>query len=177
MQQRMRQRLLAGLLMIGTASCQMPAGSERQVQQAIVDMFVAVDAREWEQVKSAFADAVLLDYQSMTGAKAEELSPGQIVTAWSGFLPGFDHTHHQLGNFQISTGDANTATGRFYGTATHTIAGAGVWTVVGTYEVGLTKAASGDRGPWRIRSLKFNFRYADGNLELPALAQSRAQQN
>lgn len=170
MKTRITTALLAGVALLLIGACTPPTDERGAVQSAVIDMFVAVDERDWQSVRRSFADQVRLDYQSMTGLEPEDLSPDQIVKAWSGFLPGFDHTHHQLGNFQTEI-EGDQARARFYGTATHSISDSGVWTVVGGYEAALSK--SGDA--WRIHALRLNFKYADGNLQLPAIAQQKIQ--
>jgi hypothetical protein len=144
-----------------------------QIIERISRFFVAVDNRDWDEVKKILAPEVLLDYTSMSGGEPARLTSTQIVDTWKGFLPGFDATHHQLGNFLVeSSGDKATAF--FYGTATHYIKDnrkGNLWTVVGSYNINLARTD----GAWRIETLKFNLKYIDGNNDLPGLAQERAK--
>jgi len=39
----------------------------------------------------------------MAGGQPANLTSGQIIDSWKGLLPGFDKTHHQLGNYLIET--------------------------------------------------------------------------
>jgi hypothetical protein len=39
----------------------------------------------------------------MAGEQPANLTSGQIIDSWKGLLPGFDKTHHQLGNYLIET--------------------------------------------------------------------------
>lgn len=136
----------------------------------VIGLFVATDRQDWEEVSAAFDSKVLLDYSSMNGNPATELTPEQIITAWQGILPGFEHTHHQLGNFQVSE-SGDKAQVFCYGTATHhlTAENGNIWTVVGTYDFDLRKS----EGSWKITSMKFNFKYQDGNASLPEEAINR----
>ncbi len=133
-----------------------------QAKNVILQLFSATDEKEWDNVERCFAKEVLLDYSSM-GNPAETLNPGQITDAWKTILPGFDHTHHQLGNIQEFITE-NTAHVFAYGTATHYLANekGNVWTVVGTYDFDVIK----EKGTWKISSMKFNFKYQDGNTAL-----------
>jgi len=137
-------------------------------QEAVIGLFVATDQRDWEKVTAAFDTKVLLDYSSMSGSPAAELSPDQIVTAWKGILPGFESTHHQIGNF-TTTVDGNKASVFCYGTATHYLPDTqgNVWTVVGSYNFELTK---NDTNNWKVSTMKFNVKYQDGNTSLPEKA-------
>ena len=140
------------------------------IQEKINTLFIATDQKDWNMVEKCFSQKVLLDYSSMTGQPAAEVSPVQIIEAWKSILPGFEHTQHQLGNFIIKE-DREKAIVFCYGTATHFIENEGenIWTVVGTYDFELEK----EHSIWKVSKMKFNFKYQSGNLELPQLAISR----
>ncbi|WP_346752780.1 nuclear transport factor 2 family protein [Splendidivirga corallicola] len=137
-------------------------------KKTVIGLFIATDQKDWEQVEKSFHQEVLLDYSSMNGNPASKLSPEQIISAWKGILPGFEHTHHQLGNF-ISSVDGNKAEVFCYGTASHYLSDkeGSLWLVVGTYDFELEQLANGS---WKITSMKFNFKYQDGNTSLPQKA-------
>ena len=140
------------------------------IQEKINTLFIATDQQDWETVEQCFSPKVTLDYSSMTGEPASETTPKQITESWMSILPGFEHTHHQLGNFVIEEVNGK-ATAFCYGTATHYLGNehANVWTIVGSYDFNLEK----DQTEWKISKMKFNFKYQAGNLELPQLAISR----
>ena len=138
--------------------------------QTINRFFIAVDKRDWKTVRAIFDDTVLLDYTSMAGGEPSTLTADQIIDTWKGLLPGFHQTHHQLGNFVVESDD-RSAQVFCYGTAAHFLeneSGQNIWTVVGSYDFGLTK-----KGRWRISRMKFSLKYMDGNTDLPKLAQAR----
>lgn len=140
----------------------------RGPQQTVIGLFVATDQRDWQAVEQSFNTEVVLDYSSMNGAPAATLSPEQITTAWKGILPGFEHTHHQLGNMSVSE-NGDKAQVFCYGTASHYLQdeAGNIWWVVGTYNFDLIKEKD---GTWKITSMKFNYKYQDGNTTLPAKA-------
>lgn len=142
-------------------------------QQTVTTLFVATDARNWEQVKAVFDTQVTLDYSSMNGNPAAHLNPQQIVDAWQGILPGFEYTHHQLGNFMTQVNESKAYV-FCYGTATHYLPNVqgNIWTVVGTYEFDLIQ---NEKGEWLITTMKFNFKYQDGNTALPESAIKNTQ--
>ena len=110
----------------------------------------------------------MLDYSSLNGTPAVSLTPQQITSSWKTILPGFEHTHHQVGNF-IENINGDQADVFCYGTATHYLSdeAGSVWSVVGTYEFVLQKSSDDS---WKITSMKFNFKYQDGNTHLPEKA-------
>ncbi|OSY88587.1 hypothetical protein WH52_05870 [Tenacibaculum holothuriorum] len=126
-------------------------------------MFVNSDKRNWNTVEAQFAPKVNLDYSSMTGNPATEVSPEEITTGWKTVLPGFTYTHHQIGNFITEINDTK-AHSFCYGTATHYIEdeNGSVWTVVGSYDFDLEKKDNN----WKITSMTFNYKYQDGNGKL-----------
>lgn len=146
---------------------------KQQAIETVNQLFIGVDERNWEQVSNVFADKVLLDYTSMAGGEPALLTSQQIIDSWKGVLPGFDKTHHQLGNYLVE-GDSSSIKVFCYGTATHYLAnesGKNVWTVVGTYNLELSEA----NGVLKITAMKFNMKYMDGNSDLAQMAQKRLQ--
>lgn len=142
---------------------------EKEIKETILKVFVYTDEKKWDELQNVFTEIVILDYSSFKGNAASELTPKQIADAWSGFLPLFNSTHHQVSNFLIDENE-NNATAFCYGTATHYFpneSGNNVWTVVGTYDFDLEKIDS----EWKVKTMKFNFKYQDGNTDLPKLVQ------
>lgn len=144
------------------------AGTNATPGEAVVSLFVATDQHDWEAVMKVFADEVNLDYSSMSGNPAQVLSPTQIVDSWKGILPGFEFTHHQIGNIMVS-GNGDQAHVFCYGTASHFLKDeqGDLWVVVGSYDFNLTRV---EKESWKIKSMKFNFKFQDGNTALPQKA-------
>jgi hypothetical protein len=143
----------------------------QHVTATVNKLFITVDNRDWENVKLILSDTVLLDYTSMAGGQPATLTSSQIIDSWKSILPGFDKTHHQLGNYLFET-DSDLVKVFCYGTATHYLANESnnnIWTVVGSYDLEL----KGINNTWRITKMKFNLKYMDGNNDLPKLAQER----
>jgi len=133
------------------------------IKETVAKLFVSSDQRNWAEVEAQFATKVTLDYSSMTGNPAAEVSPTDITTGWKTVLPGFTHTHHQIGNF-ITEINGNKAHSFCYGTATHYLEddNGNIWTVVGSYDFDLEKIDD----HWKITTMTFNFKYQDGNTAL-----------
>lgn len=143
----------------------------QHIQDIVTSVFVHSDNGNWEGVQAAFADSVRLDYTSLAGGTPSRLTPEEITASWSALLPGFDHTHHQLGNM-IITIDGNEADVEAYGTAHHYFeqpSGNSLWTVVGTYTFHLKR----DNENWKVDAMTFHYKFMTGNTDLPRLAQER----
>lgn len=143
-----------------------------EVTNAVQSYFAAIDGRHWDKVLSMMHTPFYLDYSSFGAGPGTDLSPGNVLDQWKLLLPGFDATHHQLSPLIIEE-NGNTATVRAYVTASHQISaaeGGDLWTVYGSYVLGLRKTD----GKWRLSSNVFCFKFMTGNMELPAIAQSRA---
>lgn len=139
--------------------------------ETVSKLFIAVDEKDWDIVNSIFDVTVLLDYTSMVGGAPTNLTSNQIIESWQGVLPGFDRTHHQLGNFQVDI-DSNCIKVFCYGTATHFLkndSNNNIWTVVGSYNFELQEKDS----IIKITKMKFNLKYIDGNGDLARIAQER----
>jgi hypothetical protein len=139
----------------------------RTVVETYNGIFLHSDAHEWNGLSSIFADVVHLDYSSLSGQPASNIKKEDIIAAWSSFLPKFTFTLHYLTNHVVSVQD-NRATASCYGHAIHHLKdaeGGDFWEVYGTYAFKLEKINS-----WRVTSLKYNHKYAAGNLNLPAIA-------
>ncbi len=133
--------------------------------------FIDVDDRNWASVESAMTGRVHLDYSSFGAGEPVDLTPEAITTAWKELLPGFDQTHHQIGNTLVDSKEQK-ATIKVHATTTHFIDGAeggDIWVVYGTYNIALVH----EGGEWKINSIQFIFKFQDGNIDLPVLAQTR----
>ncbi len=142
---------------------------DRAVVNVIARFFTAVDERDWDRVTSLMTTPVHIDYSSFGAGDPADVNPTDVVAGWRGILPGFDHTHHQLGNLLVEV-DGDRASAQAYVTATHVI-DAEVWTVVGRYQLELTRAQTA----WRLSSLRLLFKYQAGATALPEEATRRAQ--
>lgn len=146
-----------------------PTDPRWAIQAAIVDFFTAVDQGEWDRAASMMTAPFHADYQSFGGGPPADVKPKDLVAGWAAFLPGFEHTHHQLGNIKILP-EGERAKAEAYITATHTI-GDRVWTVVGSYEFALKRIDAN----WKLSSLRLLFKYQAGDLGLPKEAGARAK--
>jgi len=147
------------------------------IGEAASDVFTrmlhALDLRDWQHVRDAFADHVDVDYSSLFGVAPATMSSDDQIGAWRSFVGAFDATQHITGPFVVAErqGDVLACTSvRGY----HRIAGApggDTWMVAGIYQARFVHRRAG----WRIIGLTLKVLYQDGNLELPKIAQGRAE--
>lgn len=135
------------------------------VGNTIARYFQAVDERDWDRVQSLMTNPIHLDYSSFGAGDPADLEPAQVVAGWKQLLPGFDHTHHQLGNLDLEV-SGDEAAARCSVIAMHRL-GDEIWTAYGAYEKTLRLEA----GIWRVSSSRFLFKDQTGATDLPAKAQ------
>ena len=143
---------------------------KEQIIETVIRLFAGADERDWDKIKNTFAENVELDYSSMTGNPASVVPAEGIITAWRGFLPGFDKTHHQLADFYVMQ-NGSAALVHYYGKADHFI-GDELWIVEGTYDTELIETD----GKWTITKHKLNLIKQDGNMDLPVQAAARVSE-
>jgi hypothetical protein len=134
------------------------------IVETINRLFIGTDNRDWELVKSCFAQNVLFDMASLSGNEPETLTPDAIVAAWDQGLKPLQAVHHQAGNYLVDI-EGTKADAFCYALASHYLpnkSGKNTRTFVGSYEIGLIKK----EGRWRIARFKFNLKYIDGNPDL-----------
>jgi len=135
-----------------------------RILDAVNDLFVGTDERDWGRVASALAPRVHFDVSSMTGAAPETLEAAVIIASWTEGLRPLKAVHHQTGNFRVRVMEAG-ADVFCYGTASHYLpnrSGRNTRVFVGSYDLHLTRPD----GAWRIDLFRFHLKYIDGNLDL-----------
>jgi hypothetical protein len=136
-------------------------------------MLHALDLRDWQAMRDAFADHVDVDYRSLAGEPAATVSGDDLAGGWRSFVGAFDVTQHLTGpivSVEMPGGEMKLAT---HVRGVHRIAGAAggeTWMVAGHYQARLVHRRAG----WRILGLTLTVLYQEGNLELPRIARARA---
>ena len=49
---------------------------------ATIKMMVLTDEKRWQELKSLFANPVVIDYTSLTGGRPATLDPAVLITEW-----------------------------------------------------------------------------------------------
>lgn len=146
----------------------MNSNKRDEIVETCVRMAWLADHRRWDQFDEVFADRVHVDYTSLNGGEASDLTREELVSSWPATLGALDATQHLTGNHLVSV-DAQRATCTASFQATHVRAnpyGGPLWVLGGDYRFDL---ASTTRG-WRIDGLTMTAVWADDNQHLMALA-------
>jgi hypothetical protein len=139
---------------------------------AFTSMLYAIDVKDWDGVRQAFADRVMMDYSSLFGAPAATVDGDTQVAEWRAFASAFDVTQHITGPI-VTTPSADGATAQTHVRAYHRIKGApggDLWMVAGHYTVRLLPIGNN----WKIAGITLTVFYQEGNTALPDLARARA---
>lgn len=130
-----------------------------QVTDAVAELFVATDDKDWTRVRAVFADSVDFDVTSLVGGEPAVLSADQIVDGWREGLQNVPIVHHQIGNMRVAL-RGDQAKVFCYGMATHHNPAAAdkktTW-FVGSYDLRLARVD----GEWKITAFRFNSKYVE----------------
>jgi len=135
-------------------------------------MLHAIDAKDWETVRMAFADRMTMDYSSLFGVPSATVDGDAQVAEWRAFASAFDVTQHLTGPI-VLTPSSDGATAQTHVRAYHRIKGApggDIWMVAGHYTVRLMPV----QGIWKIAGITLTVFYQEGNAAIPDLARARA---
>ena len=135
-----------------------------QIVEVVNKLFIYTDHQYWEKLQNeVFSKFAHLDMTSM-GGEARELLSSEICDNWRNGFQDLDAINHLGGNYLVTI-HGHKADVFAYATATHYKEKAkkgNTRDFVGTYELSLVKNPEG----WRIEKMKYNLRYATGNLHL-----------
>ncbi|MEM6462251.1 MAG: nuclear transport factor 2 family protein [Pseudomonadota bacterium] len=159
-------------LAAATLTAGVALADQAEISRSITDIAAGADRHDWERVRSAFSDTVTTDYTSLWGGDPVTQPADDLVAGWSGFLPGFDTTHHMVSNHTVTSIDEDSATAEADFIATHRIDDQ-LWTLGGRYSYQLEQ--SNDR--WLVTSLTMSALWETGDRGLVTIAGERAAQD
>ena len=155
-----------------------------EVRNAIIENYnlyaQGLDSKDWDLVRSCFADEVIIDYGSIsdpTGSPDVARKADDWLLILQGVINGFDITRHAITNHRIMVGDGIISCSAYL-SADHVIfanpeiplVGAeDVVTVVGEY----TNQYLRDGDAWKIFHSKLVVNYSTGNVALFGTAAER----
>jgi hypothetical protein len=141
---------------------------EARVRQTVLSIPTNIDMRNFDAVEPLFADPVVIDYTSLWGGEPSRMSPGELMTAWRGIVPGFDATWHEITNLKVQvTGDTAKASSNVDGR--HWL-GEQVWRPIGRYDFRLAR----QDGRWRVTHMTLTVTREEGDRALVDQARARA---
>src|SRR5271165_3632021 len=148
-----------------------PAGDPEsaRVIAVVSSIPLAVDLGRYDLAEDAFAQESVIDYTSLWGGEPQRTTPGALMDAWRGLVPGFDATRHELRDVEAKVeGDRATATAFVDGR--HWIGGA-LWRPIGTYRRRLSRID----GRWKVTAMTFAMTHEVGDRGLVVIAAERAR--
>lgn len=141
-----------------------------RVKSVVQSIPLAVDLADYALAERAFAPKIVIDYTSLWGGQPNTMTPGELMRAWRGIVPGFDATWHELSDVRADVqGVRATASASVDGR--HWI-GSDLWRPIGNYKWTLEKQA----GAWKVTSMTFEMTREIGDRGLAARATERAKQ-
>jgi hypothetical protein len=140
-----------------------PFTERERVIEAVTTLFVSIDNKDWDSVRSCFTEKVLFN-TTLTEGNPEILSCGRIIQDWQDALECLEAIHHQVGNFLIRFHE-NEVIVFCYGIAYHYLpnrSNRNTKLFVGSYDVRLVQ----QEGRWKINAFTFNSKFVAGNQKL-----------
>lgn len=147
-------------VMIGTGTVSASPAEEARIASVVSAVAIYADNRDFDPLERFFAPEITIDYTSLWGGDPQRFTPSGLMEAWSGLLPGFHATRHELSDVQVSI-DGNTANARAQVRATHWL-GEQTWVVAGSYDYSLINID----GEWRVSLMVFDLNEELGDREL-----------
>lgn len=130
---------------------------------------LAVDLARYDLAETAFAPEIVIDYTSLWGGEPQTMSPGELMDAWRGIVPGFDATWHELGPVDARI-DGDTATAEAAVDGRHWLDGQ-IWRPIGRYRWELGRID----GAWKVTRMTLALERELGDRGLAAQAMERAK--
>ena len=164
----MKQTLFA-VLTIFLASLAIADDEDRARAAGVVQAIgTFADFGEFQAICQLYDIEATSDYSSLWGNEPMTGDPTLKANGWSGFIPGFDTTRHDIDVRAVEVRDG-TATVRAHVTADHWLDG-NRWSISGFYDVQLAKRS----GDWRITHWVFSLEREEGDRSLVDVAERRA---
>ncbi|EBA12065.1 nuclear transport factor 2 family protein [Roseobacter sp. CCS2] len=165
------KRTALALALLATPALVSPAAADdrNDIIAPITAIAAGADRHDWDRVRAAFADEVTLDYTSLWGGDPATQTADAVVEQWSGFLPGFETTHHMVTNHTVTSASDVSATVEADFTATHRI-GDDLWVLGGRYDYDLIEV----NGDWKVSSMTMTALWETGDRGLVGQAAERA---
>jgi hypothetical protein len=130
-----------------------PIEDRLAVQDAVAQLFIATDEKDWERIDSIFADQGQLDRRPLAPRVPARMGAATIAAAWRKGLESAEVLQHRVDD-QVIRVNGDEATAFCYGTATYyTPDGEKKLTYqVGRYDFHLVRDGDG----WRIDRFRFD---------------------
>lgn len=143
---------------------------QAKARAPVAAMTALVDLQDWERLERCFSERLTIDYSSLWGGEAEEMSRDALFQQWKALIPGFDATRHELGPISVDV-DGDRAEAEALVSGTHLLGGS-AWIVEGRYRCCLAREGEA----WRITALTYVNESETGDRALTERAKGRTSQ-
>uniref|UniRef100_A0A832H6J4 Nuclear transport factor 2 family protein n=1 Tax=Oscillatoriales cyanobacterium SpSt-402 TaxID=2282168 RepID=A0A832H6J4_9CYAN len=128
---------------------------------AVNQIAIMADLRNWDACRDAFSDRVETDYTSLTGGQPSTVNAEDLVNGWKNFFSQtFKVTQHLIGSHVVTIqGDTATCLSNFQAHHVYLDSVKGTWTLGGVYEHGLIQTPQG----WQVNRMKMTWTWESGN--------------
>lgn len=118
---------------------------DAEIRRVVDEIDNLCDEKDWETLRTYFADEVETDFTSLSGGEPAKISAEDLVGAWKHNLFAEKKTFHQRGNHRIETdGDRAEVFSKAYAfNLIETGEAAGFWEVWGNYTHRLVRTETG----------------------------------
>ncbi len=147
---------------------------ESQARTVVARLANRIDVREWDELRTLFADEVTTDYTSLFGGEIQRQSGDALVDMWRTVLSPLDATQHLVGAIEVrpeGKGMVAECHVRGYHIAAGT-PGGDEWMIAGQWLIRLAEKA----GAWLVTHMTLRTLYQTGNRELLAQAGHRRRE-
>lgn len=134
---------------------------EAEIRRVVDEIDNAVDAKNWMQAQSFFADDIDVDFTSLAGGKPARIKSNELVNAWRTNLYAAKKSHHQRSNHRVSiNGDRAEVFSKGYAfNLLEKGAVTGLWEVWGDYRHTLERTPQG----WRVSGMTLTVTHKRGD--------------
>ncbi|MBD2463480.1 nuclear transport factor 2 family protein [Oscillatoria sp. FACHB-1407] len=150
---------------LATAQSSNPTMNSTTDRDAIINavnqIAIMADLRNWDACRDAFSDRVATDYTSLTGGEPSIVNAEDLVSGWETFFSQtFKVTQHLIGSHVVTiTGDTATCLSNFQAHHVYLDSAKGTWTLGGIYEHGLIQTPQG----WKVNRMKMTWTWESGD--------------
>lgn len=134
---------------------------EMQIRKVVDEIDLTVDEKNWRKCRSYFADAINVDFTSLTGGERSEIKADGLIDAWRANLFAEKKSHHMRSNHRVSIdGDRAEVFSKGYAfNLLETGEVTGLWEVWGDYKHALTRTKTG----WKVSGMTLTVTHKRGD--------------
>jgi hypothetical protein len=139
------------------------AAQRKDVEDVVLRLGRMLDDQDFAGLAELLAESVHVDYTSLFGGAAQDVTSTDLLNNWRGDLGGVDSAQHIIiGPLAEVTGDQATASANIMIVAKRSDSfGAATWSCGGRYELALQR-----RSQWVITSFTLKAFWTDGNINV-----------